>query len=60
MMVDNYYDDLWDIEDPYRKCEYDELKYHEDYGDTCDQCDIWICNNCWPEHIIEHLKNSSS
>lgn len=44
------------IEDPYRTCEIDGIRYHEEYGDSCDQCDMWVCNNCWPEHIEEHLK----
>jgi hypothetical protein len=45
-----------DIDDPYRKCEVCEIVYHEEFGHTCDECDVWICNNCWPEHmsIPEH------
>jgi hypothetical protein len=42
--------DLDLIDDPYRTCEVCDIVYHEDYGDRCDLCDIWICNNCWPEH----------
>lgn len=40
------------IDDPFRKCEICDMRYHEDYGHTCDECDIWICNNCWPGHIL--------
>ena len=39
-----------DIDDPYRKCEICEIIYNEAFGHTCDECDIWICDNCWPEH----------
>lgn len=42
------YDDL--IDDPYRRCEICDIRYHEEYGQSCGSCDIWICNNCWPEH----------
>jgi hypothetical protein len=43
--------DLDTIDDPFRKCEICDIRYLEDYGHTCKECDIWICNNCWPEHI---------
>ncbi len=46
-------DDLDLIGGPFRTCEICDLQYYEDYGHTCDECDIWICNNCWPEHILE-------
>lgn len=46
-------EDLDLIDDPFRKCEVDETLYYEDYGESCDVCDIWICNNCWPEHTKE-------
>lgn len=38
------------IDDPYRKCEICDIVYNEAFGHTCDECDIWICDNCWPEH----------
>jgi len=53
-MIDDYNNVDYD-DDPYRTCEIDDIKYHEEYGTRCDQCDIWICNNCWPEHIEQHL-----
>jgi len=46
-------DDLDIIDDPYRKCEICDVKYHEEFGGTCIKCDIWICNNCWSEHKLE-------
>ena len=48
--------DLWaesQEDDPYRTCEIDDIKYHEEYGHSCPECDIWICNNCWPDHTKE-------
>lgn len=45
--------DLDLVDDPYRTCEICDIVYHEDFGKTCDECDIWICNNCWPEHILD-------
>lgn len=44
-------------DDPYRKCEICDIKYHEGFGRSCDSCDIWVCNNCWPEHEEEHDLN---
>lgn len=52
---DNYPYDLED--DPYRTCELCDIKYHEEFGNSCEICDIWICNNCWPEHN-QHKKQN--
>lgn len=42
-----------DIDEPYRTCEIDDLKYHEEHGESCRICDVWICRNCWPDHTKE-------
>ena len=54
---DNYPYDLED--DPYRTCELCDIKYHEEFGNSCEICDIWICNNCWPEHN-QHKKQNQN
>lgn len=41
------------IDDPYRRCAICDQTHHEEYGGSCDECDIWICKNCWPEHISD-------
>lgn len=41
------------IDDPFRRCEICDVQYHEDFGHSCDVCDVWICDNCWPEHQKE-------
>lgn len=46
-------EDLDLIDDPHRTCEICDIVYHEEYGHTCKECDIWICNNCWYEHTKE-------
>lgn len=49
----SYEDDARDldlVDDPYRTCEVCDIVYHEEFGESCEECDIWICNNCWPEH----------
>ena len=46
------FDDL--VDDPYRCCEVCDIRYHEEYGGTCVNCDIWICNNCLGEHNQDH------
>ena len=45
--------DYEDTEEPYRVCEICGITYHEEFGYSCRECDIWICNNCWPEHTKE-------
>lgn len=45
--------DLDLIDDDSRRCEICDNKYSEGYGGTCDECDIWICKNCWPDHISD-------
>jgi hypothetical protein len=51
--MDDYPTDLDLIDDPYRTCEIDDTVYHEEFGHTCPECDIWICQNCWPDHTKE-------
>lgn len=51
-MVD-WSNDYPDLDDPYRTCEVDGIRYHEEYGESCDECDIWMCENCWPDHEAE-------
>lgn len=51
--MDDYPTDLDLIDDPYRTCEIDDIVYHEEFGHTCPECDIWICQNCWPDHTKE-------
>ena len=46
-------DDLDLIDDPSRHCEICDISYYEEFGHTCEICDIWICMNCWPEHLCK-------
>jgi len=41
------------IDDDTKVCEICQLKYSEGFGGTCDECDIWICKNCAPDHFSD-------
>lgn len=42
-------------DEPERICELCSIKYHKEFGKSCGICNIWICMECWPDHIHKFM-----